>query len=448
MQITKKGVFRMKFSKGWFKLAAIGTLASALLISGCGSTSSSNSANSPNTSSSQGKTNLKIMWWGSDQRHEATNKAIKLYEEQNTDVAFTPEYTAWDGYWSKLPTLAASKTLPDILQMDAAYIQTYVKRGLLADLSDIDLSGIVDEQVLENIKIDGKLYGIPLSHNAQAMVYDKAAFEQYGITLPHNNWTWEQFFDFAREARTKLPTDKYPIDDLRNIWEWYQFYQTSKGLGPIFKDGTFNLDKATWLEFNNIYADFQKQGIIPSADMQLASKENDPQTDTFATGRVILRGSSVGSASTVESLVPQGGEIAVNSYPLGSAGGGWAQSTIFFSVNADSKNIEQAKAFLKWFISDKEAGKALATTRGIPINDEVLQSIESNLTAGEKLGLELLDVAKPNALPFYPAPAGAEDFTATYKSEMEAVMFGQVTLEQAYETIAAKGKAAEAGINK
>lgn len=438
----------MKVVNPWLKVSITAILAFTLVISGCssGSTESADKSNS-GAVKKEDNINMKIMWWGSDQRHEATNKALKLYEEQQPNVTFTPEYTAWEGYWSKLPTLAASGTLPDIVQMDASYIQTYVKRGQLADLSDLDLSDVVDEQVLENVKIDGKLYGVPLSYNGAAMVYNKKAFEQYGIPLPNKSWTWEEFFDYAREARTKLPEDVYSIDDLRNIWEWYQFYQTSKGLGPIFKDGkTFNLDKETWFEFNEIYADFQKKGIVPPADLQLFFKENDPQSDSFATGRVILRGTSVGSASAVEALVPEGGEIAVTSYPIGEAGGGWAQSTIFFSVSSKSKNIEQAKQFLKWFISDQEAGKLLVTTRGIPINNEVLASIDPTLTSGERLGIELLEVAKPHALPFYPAPSGAEDFTATYKSEMESVMFGRTTLEQAYETLVEKGKAAENAI--
>lgn len=435
----------MKKTRPWLKTLAVSALAFVVVLSGCGSNgdTGSNAGNSGSGSADQAA-NLSIMWWGSDVRHEATQKALDMYTAANPKVTFAPEFTSWDGYWQKLPTLAASKTLPDIMQMDAAYIQGYAKRGLLADLSDLDLSGIVDDQVLENIKIDGKVYGVPLSYNGQGMVYDKVALEEAGIKLPTNNWTWEDFFAYAEEARTKLPKDKYPIDDLRNIWEWYQFYQTSKGLGPIFKDGTtFNLDKDTWFEFNRKYAEFQKAGIVPPADLQLASKENDPQTDTFGTGRVMLRGASVGSATAVEALLP-GGRIAVNSYPMGEAGGGWAQSTIFFSVSAASKNQAQAREFIKWFISNEEAGETLGTVRGIPINNDILKSIEGSLTAGEQLGIDLLEAAKEKALPFYPAPAGAEDFTATYKSEMESVMFGKATLEQVYETLVEKGKAAEA----
>ncbi|MBU5352526.1 extracellular solute-binding protein [Paenibacillus barcinonensis] len=421
--------------KRWLKTLTMGVLA-AVMVTGCAGGSNSGA------SEGQGSGPLKMMWWGSDARHEATKKAIELYTSKHTDVKLTTEFTSWDGYWQKLPTLAASSSLPDILQMDAAYIQGYAKRGQLADLSDLDLSGIVDEKVLENIKIDGKLYGVPLSYNGAGLVYDKVTLEQYGIKLPFNNWTWDDFFAYAKEARSKLPEDKYPIDDLRNIWEFYQFYQTAKGKGPIFQDGKFNLDKDTFFEFNNTYAEFQKEGVVPPADQQLAFKENDPQLDSLGSGKVMLRTASVGSASAIEALKP--GQLAVNSNPIGESGGGWAQSTIFFSISANSKNVEQAKEFIKWFISDPEAGKILGMTRGIPINDEVYASLETNLTDGERFGKELLDVAKPKALPFYPAPPGAEDFTATYKSEMESVMFGKVTLDAAYDVLVEKGKQAEA----
>ena len=78
------------------------------------------------------------------------------------------EFTGWDGYWQKLPVLAASKEVPDVLQMDAAYIEQYVDNGTLADLSPyIDLAEFVGEDEKQNYLIDGKLYGIPLSRNAE-----------------------------------------------------------------------------------------------------------------------------------------------------------------------------------------------------------------------------------------------------------------------------------------
>ncbi|MGG4143679.1 sugar ABC transporter substrate-binding protein [Paenibacillus algorifonticola] len=443
----------MKTQRKWLKWLPATLISVPLILSGCGSSSgeSGAAASTAPAASSAGNADaaakLKVMWWGSQARHDATLKDLELYTSKFPNVTFAPEYTAWDGYWEKLPTLAASNSLPDVLQMDAAYIQGYAKRGLLADLSDIDLTGVVDPQVLENIKIGGKVYGIPLSYNGQGLVYNKEALEAAGVKLPTNNWSWDDFFAYAREAHEKLPKGQYGIDDMTNIWEFYQYYQTAKGKGPIFKDGTtFNLDKDTWMEFQQIYADFRKEGIVPAADQQLSFKENDPQLDSMASGKVMLRTASVGSASVIESLLP--GKLGVNSTPVGEAGGGWAQSTIFLSVSEGSANKEQAKAFIKWFVSDKESGKTLGLTRGIPINEEVFKELEPTLTSGDLFAKELLEAAKPKALPFYPAPAGAEDFVKTYKSEMEAVMFGQATLEEAFQTLLDKGKDAEAKLNK
>ncbi|WP_231571199.1 hypothetical protein [Gordoniibacillus kamchatkensis] len=166
----------------------------------------------------------------------------------------------------------------------------------------------------------------------------------------------------------------------------------------------------------------------------------------MASGTVMTTGKTVGSVSVLEQLLP--GKVAVVNNPVGPSGGGWAQATIFLSVSTTSKYKDEAKRFIKWFITDKEAGKVLGTTRGIPINDEIYKELEPNLQPTDKIGKALLDVALGKALPFYPAPPGWEDFVKTYTSEMDAVRFNKETLDQAYEKIVAKGKETEAKLSK
>ena len=126
--------------------------------------------------------------------------------------------------------------------------------------------------------------------------------------------------------------------------------------------------------------------------------------------------------------------------------GGWAQSTIFLAVSTDSKNKEEAKDFVKWFITDPEAGKTLGMTRGIPLNKEVYTALEPTLEAKDIIGKKLADVASPYALPFYAAPAGYSEFVDFFKNEMDAVMFGQQSVEKAYDNINKKGKDIAASI--
>lgn len=385
---------------------------------------------------SGGKTvELGITWWGPDERHQATQAALDLYTKQKPNVKFKPEYMAWDAYWQKLPTLAASKSVPDILQMDAAYIQDYVSRGIMEDLSDVDLKGIVPDNILENIKIDGKLYGIPLSHNAQGLAYNKADLEAAGIPLPKQGWTWEEYFQWARDAKAKLPADKYPIGDPANAWDWFQWYQASQGKGAIMSDGgkTFNLDKELFVKFHTELSKLRQEKVLPPPDMSLAFLENDPQADPMASGKVMTRGATVGSVSALEQLMP--GKVAVVNVPNGPSGGGWAQSTIFLGVSANSKHKDEAKKFVKWFITDPEAGKALGLTRGIPINEAIYKELEPNLQPKDKISKELAEVASPKAMPFYPAGPGFTEWVDFYKTTMEAVMFGQKSIEDAYNEI-------------
>ena len=416
--------------------AAVGASSSAPAASESASESASASASAeaPETGSA---VNLTIMWWGPDARHEATLKALDAYTAMNPQVTFTPEYIAWDGYWTKLPTLVASGSMTDVLQMDGAYIKDYVSRDTLADLSDMPLGETVPQKVLDNIAIDGKIYGVPLSHNAQGMAFNKVALEEAGITLPAKDWTWDDFWAFAYEAREKLPADKWGISYSGGVWDDFQYYQVSMGKGSIFsEDGlSYNIDKDLFLEYYNKFQQARKDNVVPPAEVQLAFKENDAQADPMASGKVMTRGATVGSVNALESLLP--GAVAVVNMPQGPNGGGWAQSTIFFSSAATSSKQAEAKAFMAWFISDIEAGKILGTTRGIPISEEVYKVLEPDMNAGSILGKELLSVSLDGAQPFYPAAPGWQDYTAGFKAEIENLMFDGETVEEAYENIIA-----------
>jgi len=432
----------MKRYLHWGKGISLG-LAAVLSLTACSGGSQGASGKPEEGKGGDGSANLKMMWWGPDSRHKATLAALDLYTKQNPKIKFTPEYLAWDGYWSKLTTLAASKSMTDVLQMDGAYIQDYASRGTLEDLSDVDLKGIVDPKIIENSKINGKLYGIPLGHNGQGMAFNKTELEAAGVKLPAKNWTWDDFIAFAKEGRSKLPKGKYPIGDGSNVWDNYQYYQTAKGKGPIMVDGKkFNLDKDLWYEYQNLFAQFRKDGTVPPPDVTKAFVDNDPKGDSMASGTVMTKGVTVASVAVMEQLMP--GKVGLTTMPVGPAGGGWAQSTLFLSVSSTSKYKKEAKEFIRWFITDKEAGKTLGTSRGIPINNEIYKELEPTLQPTDLISRKLLDTVIEKALPFYPAPTGWSEWVQTYQTEMEAVWFGKKSLDDAYKTIETMGKQIEA----
>ena len=86
------------------------------------------------------------------------------------------EFTDWGGYWSKLATQAAGGMVPDVVQMDYAYITQYAGNDVLADLTPYVESGALDvsnisETILDSGKVDGKLYAIPCGSTAPVLMY-------------------------------------------------------------------------------------------------------------------------------------------------------------------------------------------------------------------------------------------------------------------------------------
>lgn len=61
---------------------------------------------------------LRISWWGSDARHEATLKVLDLFMEKHPNIKVTAEYQGFDGYHDKLMTQISSGTEPDVFQLD------------------------------------------------------------------------------------------------------------------------------------------------------------------------------------------------------------------------------------------------------------------------------------------------------------------------------------------
>jgi len=66
---------------------------------------------------------LRIMWWGSQVRHDRTLQVIELFEKE-TGIKMEPEFYGFDDYISKLNILIAANDAPDIMQMGGNFLPT------------------------------------------------------------------------------------------------------------------------------------------------------------------------------------------------------------------------------------------------------------------------------------------------------------------------------------
>ena len=114
---------------------------------------------------------------GTTTARPSTSEAIELFEDEYPNIDVSTQFQAWDDYWTARTTEAAGQTLPDVLQMDLAYIHQYASNNQVLDLSDqvgVNLeTGDIDEAVLASGSLDGGQFGIPTSTNTLGMVLQR-----------------------------------------------------------------------------------------------------------------------------------------------------------------------------------------------------------------------------------------------------------------------------------
>src|SRR5690625_2355624 len=147
-----------------------------LMLVACGSSNDDNQVANNNDSQVDNTNNnseevvedvieLRMTWWGGQQRHDRTLEVIELYEEKNPHIKIIPEYSGIDGYFDKLTTQFGGGNAPDIIQY-GGNLNDFVYRDVVLPLDDylgdiLDIS-LHDENMIDAATFDGKFYGVTL----------------------------------------------------------------------------------------------------------------------------------------------------------------------------------------------------------------------------------------------------------------------------------------------
>ncbi|MFC5449728.1 ABC transporter substrate-binding protein [Paenibacillus aestuarii] len=419
-------------------LTVIATIALAGSLVGCASGAKSGSepqASAPAASAASNEpVKLRIMWWGSQVRHEATLAALKLYTEKHPNVTFEPEYSGMDGYLDKLSTQAAANNAPDLIQLDPGWVSDWIGRNQLAPLTGVNVDKI-DAKVLSGGQSGGKQYAMPLGSVAYGMIFDKAALDKLGLKSPENGWSWDDFFALAKEAKTKLPEGQYFTKDYAGDYFAYSAYQYAKGKGMVVSEtGKFNVDQATFLEWTKKFEELRKAGIVPPADVNASDKEFDPKMDLMVNGKIMFRLGFSNNYGSWDSL--KKGAYAMVTMPRATDAGGWLKPSMYLAVSAGSKKAEEAKKFIDWFVNDPEAAKILTTSRGLPVNKEIATSLESNMSDVDKVGSVLLHATEKDGQTWNPGVKGWTNFIdKDWTLVRDQLSFGKATPEKAFDQL-------------
>lgn len=159
------------------------------------------------SSSTVGSGTTTIVWWhistAEDQRAVWEQMANDFIAE-HPDVAIEITVLENEAFKSKLATAMQSGSPPDVFQSwGGGVLKQYGEAGLVQDLTPaLQLDGwgqTFSQGPLGLYTFDGKTYGVPWNSGMVGFWYNKALFEQAGISAPPA--TWAEYLDAVKKLK-------------------------------------------------------------------------------------------------------------------------------------------------------------------------------------------------------------------------------------------------------
>ena len=414
-------------------LAGVMTLSLAACGSGDGDSAKKDT-------SDDGKTTIKITWWGGQSRHDYTQKMLDLYTESHPDVKFEAIPSGWDGYFDKLSTQAASGSMPDIVQMDYLYLTTYAKNNSVADLQQfiddgtIDVSNI-DEDLLSTGESNDILAGAVLSSSLMSVGYNPDVFKEAGLEEPTSEWTWNDFIEINKTIKEK--TGKYgaamsPVIDTNNFNYWVRQHG-----GQLFSDDNKSLgyeDDQIFADYINMFKGLMDEGSVPNPDEWAQIETLGQEAGPVVTGDGAMIFEWNNYAAKLSSV---NDKLKIVTPPLSDDSddkGLWMKPGMFFSISENSKVKKEAAEFIDWFINSEEANDLMMAERGTPASSKIRQyMIDSGKlnTQQQEMFQYVDDAAVLCGDTPAPDPVGMAEINEAFKNVANSAFLVQATPEEA-----------------
>lgn len=441
---------KMKRALAWL---LAGTMAAGLM--GCGGSTDSKSTGSNSTESksteaakdgTQNETQaaasgdqitLRMAWWGSQSRHDATNKVIEMYEEQNPNVKIEAEFYDFDSYFTKLDTLVAADDVWDIFQLGGNFPKYENNIEMLDSYMDqgtIDVSDTTESFLKTTQNNNGDQVGISIGTNTYGIAYDPAVFKEAGLTEPSDDWTWEEWKEDCLAITKKLGIFGTSKMDNFIAGVTQRVSQTEKDANFFNKEGNGLAwtDAKPMADYLSMIKELTDAGAYPDAG---AIKEiKDIENDYLVTGDA---GMTWVASNQINSIINAAGrEIKIAPVPRITKDGAYGmivQSSQMLSISKNSKQKEEAAKFLNYFVNDLEANKVLNGERGVPIMTKVRDEVKAQADDANKVIYDFVD--KIGNFPLEDSnvisPEPKTEIEDQDKLLVEKVQYGELTPEEA-----------------
>jgi len=366
-------------------------------------------SSSGNSSSTSGPVTLEFaQWWGAELPAGSFEKMMSDFTAQNPNIKVKLLSAPYASTKQQLVSGAASRTLPDVVGLDGAWVSDFAKQGAITNLSALMSSAKYDSsQLASQVQIKGKTYMIPVVNFVYPLFVNKDLLAKAGVTTVPSTRT--EFLDAAKKVSAlggsvkgwALPLDTAVPNGVQNdvmSWLW------ASGGQMLTKDGKPNLTSPPVKSTVEYVKSLNDAGVI--APGSLTMKEQD-KVEKFTNGQVgmvidslahinLIKKNNPQLNFTVAALPAEDGYTDKRGMPYASWGIGISEST---------KHKAEAFKLVEYMMSQQTNAQLSTLANGFPGN----KTAEPDFSKSDPLFKTAFDIYKQG----YPA----NEFVGLPKSE-------------------------------
>jgi multiple sugar transport system substrate-binding protein len=385
-----------------------------------------------------GPAEIRMGWWGNDDRAARTLAVIELFQEAYPDITVVGEPNGGTAdHFQIIDTQLAGNDAPDIIQFGGNWpdyqqylepLNDYIGTQLLIDTPErFDQNALVPATAA-----DGNVYAVSLGTNTLTLTYNKTLIEAAGVELPADNLSWEELIEYGRTLQASLPDGVAAfVDNSTNTANYLSYYYTQQGT-PIWTLDEGGKSYATvesgqaWLQ---MWADLREEGLIPDADTTYTYTEDGPDSSALVSGVAAI--GLVWSNQVAAYQAATTDELGVTTLPTGGEPAYAIQMSQYLGINNESENKEAAALFINFFVTSPEAGAILETNRGVPSSPAVREAIAEQATPIDAQIYHIYAAVADRTVPQGPNLPNDQEFVNELDLIGQQVAYGQTSVEDA-----------------
>ncbi|MEV4579423.1 sugar ABC transporter substrate-binding protein [Nonomuraea jabiensis] len=393
-------------------------------MAACGSGASGDTA-------SDGSVTLEFaQWWGAELPAGEFDKIVNDFTAQNPNIKIKLLSAPYASTKQQLITGAASKTLPDVVGLDGAWVNDFAKQGAITDLSKLMADAKYDAgQLASQVQIKGKTYMIPVVNFVYPLFVNKDLLTKAGVAKVPTTRT--EFLDAAKKISATgsdvkgwaLPLDTAVPNGIQNdvmSWLW------ASG-GSMLTDGKPNLTGAPVKSVVEYVKSLNDAGVI--APGSLTMKEQD-KVEKFTNGQVGMMIDSLAHINLIKKNKPdlkfEVAAIPAEDGYTGKRGLPYASWGIGISNSTEHK--AEAFKFVSYLLSKETNAKLSTIANGFPGNKNA-QPDFSNSDPLFKTAFDIYQQGYP-ANEFVGLPK-SEDLMRSFDEQLQLVLTGKTSVDDA-----------------